>query len=78
MRGGRECTIVGTAGHDELIGTPHDDVICARGGSDFVQSLAGNDPDLRSRERDHHLRRSWDGRATRRSRCIVAKARSPR
>jgi Ca2+-binding RTX toxin-like protein len=38
-----ECTIVGTAGDDDLRGTQHDDVICGRGGDDWVLGEEGND-----------------------------------
>jgi uncharacterized delta-60 repeat protein len=41
---GHRATIVGTQGPDELIGTPHRDVIAALGGADKVRGLGG--PDL--------------------------------
>lgn len=59
-RGGRECTIVGTAGEDRLRGTQHDDVICALAGTDRVTGRAGNDTLLLGRGWD----RFWGGRAT--------------
>jgi Tol biopolymer transport system component len=37
------CTIVGTAGNDQLRGTAGDDVICALGGDDVVSGAGGND-----------------------------------
>jgi Ca2+-binding RTX toxin-like protein len=41
--GGREATILGTNGDDELTGTRGRDVIAARGGIDIVESRGGND-----------------------------------
>lgn len=40
---GQRCTIVGTAGPDELTGTPRADVICGRGGADLIDGRAGHD-----------------------------------
>lgn len=37
------CTILGTAGDDELKGTASDDVICGLGGNDTLEGLGGND-----------------------------------
>jgi Ca2+-binding RTX toxin-like protein len=42
-RAGQECTIVGTAGDDDLEGTQHDDVICALAGEDQVSGGDGDD-----------------------------------
>ena len=39
----RRCTIVGTAGDDDLDGTRGPDVICGLGGDDHVHGGAGND-----------------------------------
>lgn len=41
---GKKATIVGTAGRDQLTGTPHRDVIAVLGGADEVRALSG--PDL--------------------------------
>ncbi|HEX6131633.1 MAG TPA: hypothetical protein VF044_07860, partial [Actinomycetota bacterium] len=41
--GGKQCTIVGTAGNDVLTGTAGRDVICGLGGDDVLSGLAGND-----------------------------------
>jgi Ca2+-binding RTX toxin-like protein len=40
---GRAATIVGTAGADEINGTPGNDVIVARGGADDVEGRGGRD-----------------------------------
>ena len=40
---GKRATVVGTAGPDELTGTPHHDVIAALGGADTVRGLSGAD-----------------------------------
>jgi hypothetical protein len=40
---GRACTIRGTDGPDDLVGTPRADVICAGGGDDRVAGLGGDD-----------------------------------
>jgi len=40
---GEPATIVGTAGPDELVGTPERDVIQAKNGDDEVRSLSGRD-----------------------------------
>jgi subtilisin-like proprotein convertase family protein len=40
---GREATIVGTAGADELYGTANDDVIVGLTGADVIYGLGGND-----------------------------------
>jgi Ca2+-binding RTX toxin-like protein len=40
---GHVATIVGTAGHDELHGTPGRDVIQAHGGNDDVEGAGGRD-----------------------------------
>jgi Ca2+-binding RTX toxin-like protein len=37
------CTITGTAGPDNLLGTNHRDVICGLGGNDNIAGLNGND-----------------------------------
>jgi RTX calcium-binding nonapeptide repeat (4 copies) len=41
--GGKQATIVGTAGPDRIAGTAAADVIAALGGNDTVNALAGND-----------------------------------
>ena len=46
------CTIVGTAGDDELEGTAGDDVICGRGGDDLILPSAGNDTVIGGRGAD--------------------------
>jgi RTX calcium-binding nonapeptide repeat (4 copies) len=51
-RGGPECTIVGTAGDDQLRGTRRDDVICALAGGDDVWGRGGNDTLLLGPGRD--------------------------
>ena len=38
-----ECTIKGTNGSDNLVGTPGPDVICALDGDDFIKALGGDD-----------------------------------
>ena len=38
-----DCTITGTRGSDNLVGTPGDDVICGLDGDDFIDGKAGND-----------------------------------
>ena len=43
MVGTAGCTIVGTAGDDQLRGTSGDDVICGLGGNDHIVGLGGND-----------------------------------
>ncbi|HET7389025.1 MAG TPA: calcium-binding protein [Nocardioidaceae bacterium] len=40
---GHRATLVGTSGHDRLVGTPGSDVIVARGGKDRISGRAGND-----------------------------------
>ena len=40
---GKEATIIGTAGPDDLVGGPGVDVIAALGGNDTVNGLGGND-----------------------------------
>lgn len=40
---GHACTIRGTDGPDDLVGTPRADVICAGGGDDRVSGLGGDD-----------------------------------
>jgi hypothetical protein len=42
-RGGRVCTIEGTAKRDFLNGTPGNDIICAYGGRDVVSGAGGHD-----------------------------------
>jgi hypothetical protein len=37
------CTITGTNGNDNLVGTPGDDVICGRNGKDTIDGLGGHD-----------------------------------
>ncbi len=41
--GGRQATIVGTAGDDVIVGTPGPDVIVGLGGRDTIRGLAGDD-----------------------------------
>ena len=38
-----DCTITGTRGSDNLVGTSGDDVICGLDGDDFIDGKAGND-----------------------------------
>ena len=38
-----DCTITGTRGSDDLVGTSGDDVICGLDGDDFIDGKAGND-----------------------------------
>jgi hypothetical protein len=49
---GITATIVGTRGPDQILGTPGDDVIVARGGADQIQGLAGNDLICAGRDAD--------------------------
>ncbi|MEM9714427.1 MAG: hypothetical protein AAGA17_19550, partial [Actinomycetota bacterium] len=41
--GDAECTVVGTAGDDDLTGTAGNDVICGLGGNDTIEGLGGTD-----------------------------------
>jgi RTX calcium-binding nonapeptide repeat (4 copies) len=52
---GRQATIVGTSGSDNLVGTAGRDVIVARGGSDDIESRGGNDVICAGRGRDDVL-----------------------
>jgi len=38
-----DCTISGTDGNDQLVGTPADDIICALDGNDIIEGLGGDD-----------------------------------
>jgi Ca2+-binding RTX toxin-like protein len=40
---GEACTITGTSGPDDLIGTPGHDVICGLGGADTINGRGGKD-----------------------------------
>jgi Ca2+-binding RTX toxin-like protein len=41
--GGTTCTIRGTSGPDNLVGTPERDVICGKGGNDNLEGRGGRD-----------------------------------
>ncbi len=58
---GREATIVGTSGADELHGTSGDDVIVGLGGKDFIVGRTGRDLICGGPGRDYlHGRAGWD------------------
>ena len=53
--------IAGTAGADELIGTPDDDTINGRGGADVMTGLAGNDTYIVDDEADQVVEQAGEG-----------------
>ena len=56
--------IAGTAGADELIGTPDDDTINGRGGADVMTGLAGNDTYIVDDEADQVVEQAGEGADT--------------
>ena len=56
--------IAGTAGADELIGTPDDDTINGRGGADVMTGLAGNDTYIVDDEADQVVEQAGEGTDT--------------
>ncbi len=56
--------IAGTAGADELIGTPDDDTINGRGGADVMTGLAGNDTYIVDDEADQVVEQAFEGTDT--------------